>query len=84
LGCFFFLRFLSVGFGAVGRALARDCKEAFSSVNNQPVRSRWVGRVKWIIWMPWILGITVAGISAGGLRQVDPFFSTVGGVNRRG
>ncbi|MCB0115562.1 MAG: 4Fe-4S binding protein [Caldilineaceae bacterium] len=56
-------------------------QEMFAGVNNQTVRSRWAGRVKWIIWTPWILGIAAAALSAGGLHQVDPFFRTVGGVS---
>jgi polyferredoxin len=40
-------------------------QEALFSVNNKPVHSRWAGRVKWSIWIPWIPGIGAAFVRFG-------------------
>jgi ferredoxin-type protein NapH len=55
-------------------------QEALLSVNNKPVQNRWAGRVKWIIWAPWMLGI-VAAFWVGGFQRVDPLFNTNGGIS---
>jgi ferredoxin-type protein NapH len=36
--------------------------------------------IKWGIWVPWIGGIAVLAIRAGGYHTVDPFFQLDGGV----
>ena len=60
---------------------AAGLQEFLVPVNNRPVRGKWAGRVKWLIWTPWVLVIGAMTVSAGGLRQVDFFHMTTSGVS---
>jgi polyferredoxin len=49
-------------------------------INNKTTPGGWFNRVKWIIWVPWLLLIVVLVINAGGYHAVDPFYQFEGGV----
>ncbi len=50
----------------------------------QPANERRIGRkaglIKWLIWLPWLAGIAALAISAGGYRQVNPWYNLETGV----
>lgn len=52
------------------------------------VNGRRVGRraslVKWLIWVPWVVGIFVAFLFAGGIAGIEPLYGTVGGISVAG
>lgn len=48
---------------------------------NKPVRHKWVNAIKYVIWAPWLLTIILGFVRAGGIRQVDFFYMTTGGVS---
>ena len=54
-------------------------QELAGPVNNRPV-SRRVDWIKWAIWLPWLAGIIVLAVRAGGYRAVEPFYQLSGGV----
>lgn len=44
----------------------------------------WRNYIKWAIWIPWIVGIVILFIRAGGITRVDPFFETTNGLSLNG
>jgi polyferredoxin len=54
-------------------------QEMASPINNRRVSPR-ADYVKWLLWVPWIMLVTVLVVSAGGYRSVRPFFQLEGGV----
>jgi len=54
------------------------------AVNNRPVGGRHKDKIKWLIWIPWMLLIAGMAFSAGGYRQVDFFYQTEGGISVAG
>ncbi len=54
-------------------------QEFAEPANRRPV-SRRLDWIKWAIWLPWIAGIVVLAVRAGGYRSVQPFYQLEGGV----
>lgn len=54
-------------------------QELAAPVNNRLV-SRRIDWIKWAIWLPWLAGIILFAVRAGGYRRVDPFYQLAGGV----
>jgi ferredoxin-type protein NapH len=54
-------------------------QELAAPINNGRV-SRRVDWIKWAIWLPWVAGIIVLAVRAGGYRAVAPFYQLDGGV----
>lgn len=54
-------------------------QELAAPVNNRPV-SRRLDWIKWAIWLPWVAGIVLLAVGAGGYRAVTPFYQLDGGV----
>jgi len=54
-------------------------QEFAGPANNRPV-SRRLDWIKWAIWAPWLAGIVVLAVRAGGYRQVDPFYQLTCGL----
>jgi polyferredoxin len=57
---------------------AQDC---MSEVNGKPFKGGWRNRIKYFIWVPWLLGIAALAIMAGGYGRIDAFFMTDGGIS---
>jgi ferredoxin-type protein NapH len=47
----------------------------------RPVNRRRTGWIKWLIWAPWMVMMIFFILRAGGVRQVDPFYQTRGGIS---
>jgi len=54
-------------------------QEFAAAASNRPV-SRRLDWIKWAIWIPWLAGIALFAVRAGGYRTVDPFYQLAGGV----
>jgi ferredoxin-type protein NapH len=57
---------------------AQDC---MSEVNGKPFKGGWRNRIKYFIWVPWLLGIAALAVMAGGYGSIDLFFMTDGGIS---
>lgn len=58
---------------------AAGLQEAFFRVNPRKAgRHRWV---KYLIWVPWVAGISAALWSAGGPGSVEPLYQIAGGIS---
>ncbi|MDD5502518.1 MAG: 4Fe-4S binding protein [Candidatus Thermoplasmatota archaeon] len=55
-------------------------QEACFAINDKKVRRR-SDRIKWMLWVPWIGGIALAAVLAGGLRAVNPLYMTETGTS---
>lgn len=65
-----FLGRLWCGWGCPMAGLGETC----FAINDRPIRSHKLDRVKWVLWVLWISGIAAAAWSAGGYRQVNVFY----------
>lgn len=54
-------------------------QELAGPANNRPV-SRRLDWIKWAIWLPWLVGIILFAVRAGGYQRVEPFYQLAGGV----
>ena len=68
------------GWGCPGGGIG----EIAFAVNNQPAGGKHINKIKWLIWIPWVLLIAGMAFSAGGYRQVDFFYQTEGGISVTG
>lgn len=50
------------------------------AVNDKPTGKR-LNLIKYVIWVPWIAVIVLGFITAGGIRQVDPWYFTDHGIS---
>lgn len=46
------------------------------SIQPKPVKKRVAEKIKYIIFVPWILGIVVLFLTAGGIAGINPFYMT--------
>ncbi|MCB0129302.1 MAG: 4Fe-4S binding protein [Caldilineaceae bacterium] len=60
---------------------AGGLQEVLVPVNGRPVQARWADRIKWFIWVPWMLVIVAMFIQAGGPQRVDFFHMTTNGIS---
>ena len=60
---------------------AAGLQEASFAVNDKPARGGKLDWIKWGIWFPWVSGITIAAISAGGYHKVNFFHLTDSGIS---
>lgn len=51
------------------------------SINNSKTKGGKYNWIKYFVFVPWIIIIAIATISAGGLAYIDPLFMTVNGVS---
>ena len=63
---------------------AGGLQECCFAVNDKPIKSRKINRLKYVIWIPWLLGIFAAFLSAGGIHSVDFFYMTDHGISASG
>lgn len=61
-------------------ALQEVCAQAV----DKKVSGKWVNRIKYLLWAPWLLGIVLAFVSAGGIRSADFFYRTDHGISASG
>lgn len=54
-------------------------QDILSPLNKKLVRKG--NRIKWFIWVPWIIAIAVVAIRQGGYHSIDPFYRTVHGFS---
>jgi ferredoxin-type protein NapH len=60
---------------------AGGLQEVWTAANNGPFKTGKRDSIKWFIWTPWLAGIAVAVISAGGYHGVDFFYRTDHGIS---
>ncbi len=60
---------------------AAGLQESLFPAVDKPVKGRKVNRIKYFIWVPWLLGIIAAFYSAGGIKKVDFFYMTDHGIS---
>lgn len=60
---------------------AGGLQEASFMINNKAARGGKAYRIKYYIWVPWLLLIILLFIRAGGIRQVDPLYHIPGGIS---
>lgn len=81
----FLLMFLSALF--LGRGFcgwlcpAGGMSECLSQVNHKPAKGGKLDYIKYLIWVPWMMAIAVAGFYGGGLKRLDFFYQTVSGIS---
>jgi Polyferredoxin len=80
LALFFFSLFFGRAFCA-WLCPAGGLQEICQLVNDKPIRSSKINLLKYIIWVPWILGIILSFISAGGIHNFDFFYMTEHGIS---
>lgn len=56
-------------------------QECCQIVSNRKVQGGKLDRIKYFIWVPWIIGIIIAAVAAGGLRTVDILYHTWHGIS---
>lgn len=59
-------------------------QECCRMVTDKRVNGKKLDWIKYIIWVPWIIGIIVAFITAGGIHSVDFFYMTEHGISAIG
>ena len=62
------------------RMAVRGGRAAGAAVG-KPSRPAWLKRVKYVIWVPWVLSIVACAWVAGGFTVVDPLYGIPGGVS---
>ncbi len=67
----------SRGWLCPGGSLQEQC----FSIRNQPVKNGKANRIKYLIWIPWLLVIVAAAFSAGGFKQINPLYMTESGIS---
>lgn len=60
---------------------AGGLQECCFTVTDKPVKSKKVNRLKYAIWILWMLGIFAAFLSAGGIKSIDFFYMTDHGIS---
>lgn len=56
-------------------------QEFWSPVIRRPVTSGWRNLIKYAVFVLWLLAIVASFMAAGGIRGIDPFYGTVGGIS---
>jgi len=59
---------------------AGGLQEACFGINSKAAGGK-ADRLKYVVWVVWIGGIVFAAAAAGGLREVDFFYATTGGIS---
>lgn len=81
----FLLMFISALF--LGRGFcgwlcpAGGISECLSHVNSKPAKGGKFDYIKYLIWVPWLLAIAAAVFYAGGLKTLNFFYQTIGGIS---
>ncbi len=60
---------------------AGGLQELAADAVGKPSRPAWLKRVKYVIWVPWLISIAVCAWFAGGFTVVDPLYGIPGGVS---
>ena len=60
---------------------AGGLQELEADVAGKPAKLGWRTRIKYVIWVPWVLAIAVFAWVAGGFTLVDPLAGIPGGVS---
>lgn len=60
---------------------AGGLQELESDVAGKPAKLGWRTRIKYVIWVPWVLTIVVGAWFAGGFSAVDPLYHTTSGIS---
>lgn len=83
--CIFFALFLFslfFGRGFCGWLCpAGGLQEMCLLVNDKPLRSHKINYIKYVIWIPWMLGIIASFFFAGGFHKIDFFYMTDHGIS---
>ncbi len=60
---------------------AGGLQEICSLVNDKQIKSKKINIVKYFIWVPWLAGVVLSFVSAGGIKKADFFFMTDHGIS---
>ena len=60
---------------------AGGAQDACAIANKKPLRSKKADWAKYFIWAPWVAGIALIFIRAGGVKGIDPLFGTEYGIS---
>lgn len=60
---------------------AAGLQESLFPAVDKPVKGNIINRIKYFIWVPWLLGIIAAFYTAGGIHSVDFFYMTDHGIS---
>lgn len=60
---------------------AGAAQDYMCGVNGKPSKGGWRNIVKYVVWVPWILGIAATAYTAGGYKGINPLFSTESGIS---
>jgi len=60
---------------------AGGLQESCFSINDKPIKNPKINRLKYVIWVLWLIGIVAAFISAKGVHSVDFFYMTDHGIS---
>lgn len=60
---------------------AGGLQEACAMANDRPARGGKFNLIKWGIWIPWMVGIILAAVLAGGYRTVNLLYLTESGIS---
>jgi polyferredoxin len=86
-GSFIFFIFLFISALVFGRAYCgwlcpgATIQEFCFDVNNRRVRNGRANWIKYFIWVPWILSIIAAAVSAGRFKEINPIYMTETGIS---
>lgn len=78
------LFFFSLFFGRVfcgWLCPAGGLQECCFTVTDKPIKNKKINRLKYVIWILWLLGIAAAFFSAGGIHSIDFFYMTDHGIS---
>lgn len=60
---------------------AGGLQEIEADVANKPAKLGWRTRIKYVIWVPWVLTIVAGAWLAGGFSVVNPLYHTTAGMS---
>lgn len=60
---------------------AGSLQELEATAVGKPAKLGWRTRIKYVIWVPWVLSIVVCAWIAGGFTMIDPLAGIPGGVS---
>lgn len=63
---------------------AGGLQECCAAVSGKRVTGKIVNRVKYVLWVPWLIAVALSFAAAGGVRAVDFFYLTDHGISASG
>ncbi len=63
---------------------AGGLQDCCSMVSGKAAKGGWRNLIKYVIWLPWLISITLLFIMAGGIKKIDMLFATDHGISVSG